>query len=86
MVLGILRGYSDPENREDKSRHYRLVQDFAEKFKEENGSIICRELLSGVKVREGREPEERTADYYKKRPCRELVMRSTSILDSILLD
>jgi hypothetical protein len=46
---------------------------FREKFKEINGSIICRELLAGIPHSINGTPEKRTDDYYKKRPCAELV-------------
>ena len=48
MVLGVLKGYADPADHDAKKAHYALVQEFARRFKEYNGSIICRELLSGV--------------------------------------
>ena len=48
MVLGIVKGYADPTNHEAKKAHYALVQEFARRFREKNGSIICRELLKGV--------------------------------------
>ncbi len=84
MVLGLLRGCGDPENSAAKAEHYRLIQEFARRFKEENGSIICRELLSGTAVRSGGAPEERTPEYYKKRPCPELVSQAARILDEML--
>ena len=83
MVLGIARGYADPTDHEAKKEHYRAVQEFAHRFKERNGSIICRELLGGVGA-PGTEPEQRTAEYYKKRPCPELVARAAQILDEML--
>jgi hypothetical protein len=47
-----------------------VVQELAARFKEEHGSIICSELL---KLKKGAplsfEASERTAEYYKTRPC-----------------
>ena len=44
----------------------------------------------GVKIPEkveiGGEPEERTAEYYKKRPCPDLVYRAAEILEDMLSD
>ena len=45
MVAGVLKGYSTAETGEVKAEHYKLIQDLAQKFREENCSIICRELL-----------------------------------------
>ena len=85
MVLGILRGYDDPKAAEAKKAHYHLIQDFAGRFRQANGSIICRELLSGVNIVEGRNPEARTESYYKKRPCPKLVFQAAEIVDDMLL-
>lgn len=45
-VFGIVYGYADPKAKEDKTLHYERVQELARRFREANGSIICRELLS----------------------------------------
>ena len=84
MVLGLVKGYSDPDDLEAKKAHYALVRTFADRFKELNGSVICRELLSGVQTSTGGDPEARTTEYYKKRPCPELVRQAAEILDELL--
>ena len=84
MVLGIVRGCSDPNDREAKKAHYKLIQDFCARFKEKNGSIVCRELLSGVKTTENGIPEKRTDEYYKKRPCPVLVKNAAEILQEMI--
>ena len=84
MVLGLVRGYDNPSDNEAKKNHYALVQDFAARFREQNGSIICRDLLAGVETTPGGAPEARTDAYYKKRPCPDLVACAAKILDEIL--
>ena len=84
MVLGLVRGYTDPSDTEAKKEHYRLIREFAERFKEQNGSIICRELLSGTQTAEGGDPEARTEQYYKKRPCPRLCGQAAQIIDELL--
>ena len=84
MVLGLVKGYSDPKDAEAKRLHYHGVQDFCARFKEQNGSIICRELLSGTEVKAGRDPEARTREYYKKRPCPQIVRNAADILEEML--
>ena len=86
MVLGLLKGYSDPDDREAKKAHYHLIQELARRFREEHGSIVCRELLSGVQKTDGGDPEERTAAYYRKRPCPELCRRAAQLVDEMLTD
>ena len=85
MVLGTLYGYSEHEDKK-KSEIYELVRDFSDRFRAENGSIICRELLSqaGIPKDTSNEPEKRTPEYYKKRPCRELVEMAAGILDKMI--
>ena len=84
MVLGLVRGYSDPLDSEAKKAHYALIREFANRFRERNGSIICRELLSGVNTALGGDPEQRTDEYYKKRPCALLCRQAAEILDDMI--
>ena len=84
LILGIVKGYSDPKDYEAKKTHYALVQEFARMFREENGSIVCRELLSGVEVKPGSEPEKRSEEFYKRRPCLRLAESSARILEEML--
>lgn len=79
MVLGALEGYSSPDDNVAKKELYAKVQQLAEEFKKENGSIICRELL-GAGVSQTPTPTERTAEFYKKRPCKEYVGIAAEIL------
>ncbi len=82
MVAGLLYGYTLDEEHAKKAEHYALIQSLANKFKEENGSIICRELLD-VKP-DTHVPEKRTAQYYKKRPCSELVFCAAKIMQDYI--
>ena len=84
LVLGMVKGYADPGDYGAKKAHYALVQEFARRFREANGSIICRELLNGAEVVPGTAPEMRTGDYYKKRPCPQLVYCAAEILAEML--
>lgn len=76
VVTVLSMVYADPADPKDKSRMYALVQQAAEQYRACNGggSIICRELLAkaGAAPAGGTAAEDRTADYYKKRPCPEL--------------
>lgn len=67
---------------EDKGKIYERVQNVANQFKAENGSVVCRELLGLTPMSATPPtPEKRTDEYYKKRPCAELVKMSADILD-----
>lgn len=77
LALGLIHG-------EDKSVTYPHVQRLCERFKEECGSIVCRELLAGVAATTGGAPEARTPEYYRKRPCVELVKLAVRLLEEQL--
>ena len=84
MVFGYLKGYSHPDDYENKKDLYAHIQELARRFEEENGSIVCRELLGLEVKKENPTPEKRTDAYYKKRPCGELVGCATEILEAYL--
>lgn len=85
MVLGLAMGNSDAKDGSTKKNVYKSVQELAEKFKQDNGSIICRELLGLQKAnKESYVPSERTTEYYKKRPCPELCKYAADILEEYL--
>lgn len=69
MVQGLMEGYTDPKAKEEKAELYARVREVAERFREKNHSIICRDLLIDVQTTPGGVPEERTQEYYERRPC-----------------
>jgi len=86
LVLGIARGYDDPGDYEAKKRHYALVREFAARFREIHGGIVCRELLAGACLQHaaGGDPEPRGEAFYEKRPCPRLVADAARILEEML--
>lgn len=70
LVLGTLYGSQDPAK---KTEIYKVVQEMAEESRRENGSIVCKELLGLAKPEGSPVASPRTSEYYKKRPCAELV-------------
>jgi C_GCAxxG_C_C family probable redox protein len=85
MLVGLKCGYTSPTDSEAKAQHYKLIQDIAARFREENGSIICRELLQKKESEEeSYVPDARTPEYYKKRPCLLMVESAAAIVESIL--
>jgi len=82
MVAGLKYGYDDLKDPDAKKSHYELIQKLAKEFKEQNGSIVCRELLSLLSGADVPSPEQRTEKYYKKRPCAELCKCACDILDN----
>ena len=83
LVLGLLYGYSDPgEGDCNKKALYTDVQLLAKQFREETGSIICREILK--KPPSDPNPTPRTAEFYQTRPCTRMVMTAARILDGYI--
>lgn len=82
MVAGAVLPSTDPSDQKRRGDNYRLVQELASRFREENGSIICRELLGlqSSGTAEKPVPSARTEEYYKKRPCPELCAFAARIL------
>ena len=71
VLTGMKEGQTEGDDREGKAHCYKVVQQLLARSKEENGSLICAELL-GIKgdVPMGNfVPDERNAEYYRKRPC-----------------
>ena len=79
MLAGLENGSAVVGDAEGKMQNYALVQELAEKFQQENGSLICAELLGIAPKPQEPTPEARTEEYYKKRPCAEMVASAVRI-------
>ena len=97
LLAGLLRPAADPSDKDARTANYALVQKVAGEFKNLNGSIVCRELLGlsscGVRnsgdvhgIPESPVPSDRTPEYYRKRPCEELVGISARIIGEQIIN
>ena len=87
MVVGAV--FADAENTpENKKKTYAITQELCQRFKEEYGSMLCGELLAGMKVpvQVGGDAEARTKEYYKKRSCADMVAFTAEILELYLVE
>ncbi len=86
LVLGAVEGYDAPGDYEAKKKHYARVREFADGFMTAEKSINCRALLSlaGLDVQAGGDPEQRSQEFYQKRPCPRLVYEAARLLDEML--
>ena len=87
MLVGLDCGQTEGSDREGKSACYKVVQDLLEKSKQENGSIICAEILGlqgHEKVHSSYVASPRTAEYYKTRPCAAKVESAARIFANYL--
>ena len=84
MVAGMLYGYTDADDRDGKNNHYKRIQQLAGKFRELNGSYICRELLKDVSYTTDHISTERTPEFYKLRPCERMVCDAARLMDEYI--
>lgn len=86
IIAGFLSPCPTNSDAAAKKANYALVQRFAETFRAQNGNIVCRKLLGLECQTEEPTPSPRTAEYYKKRPCAELVADAARIVAEWLLE
>ncbi len=84
IVFGVLFGYDSPTDQQTKAQNYATFQALVMKFKEQNGSYICKELLGEMGKSTAPTPEKRTEAYYKKRPCSQMVASAAQILEEYI--
>lgn len=84
MVAGLKYGYTSPTDTEAKRAHYRRIQALAGRFEQENGSIVCRNLLGLADGKSGVHPGERVERPKKKRPCVELVGHAAELMEHMI--
>ena len=87
MLVGLDCGQTEGSDREGKSACYKVVQDLLDKSKEENGSLICAEILGlegHEKAASSYVASARTAEYYKTRPCAAKVESAARIFANYL--
>ena len=82
----IFSNYEDVE--ENKIKTYEIVQELAKRFEQANQTLSCEGLLeiAKIEVEKSGNPEHRTEEYYKKRPCGNLVYSAASILEQYLIE
>ncbi len=82
LVYGLLHGYDVPGDDISKKAQYTRIQAMAEAFREQAGSIICREILKNPPS--DPTPTPRSEDFYKGRPCAGMVHLAARILEEEL--
>ena len=87
MLVGLDCGQTKGSDLEGKSACYKVVQDLLARSKEENGSLICAEILGiqgNEKAHSSYVASPRTAEYYKLRPCAAKVESAAHIFANYL--
>lgn len=80
MLVGIIDGYNNATDKDEKKRVYDNEKQLLAQFAEKRGTLICREML-GLKPGEVLpEPAVRDEAYYASRPCLAAVREAAQIL------
>ena len=80
ILAGLHKGTIVGDDREGKEANYKLVQQLADEFSRRNGSLICAELLGlTAQKHTDTQPEARTEEYYRKRPCVQTIEEAARI-------
>ena len=85
MLAGALEG-AEGAKKEHRPETYARVQAIHRRFVEVNGTVSCAELLGRAGVPENPTPEERTPEYYAKRPCARIIRSACQIIDDMLAE
>ena len=87
MLVGLDCGQTEGSDRDGKSACYKVVQQLLAQSEAENGSLICAEILGlkgHEKARSSYVASQRTAEYYKQRPCAAKVESAARIFANYL--
>ena len=89
LLVGLETGCTNPKDASGKGANYAVVQELAAKFARINGSIVCAELLGlrekgNTGIGAPTQPQERNAEYYRKRPCVEMVRTAARLFGEYL--
>ena len=84
LVAGILYGYDTPGDDQVKAAHYHRVQELAAQFRQEAGSIICRDILKNPPSDPS--PTPRSKEFYQMRPCTRMVYLAAEIISNYMTE
>ena len=85
LVLGLKYGHYVSSDNEQKARAYEIAVEYTKRFKEANGSIVCRDLLGYDLTK----PDEMACIKEKGlfgTVCPKMIKSAVEILESILAD
>ena len=81
LAAGLKEGFTDPARSEAKERHYEKLQRLAERFRAENGSILCRDLLRLAEERGDLKREPGTNSPAHAPSCERIVGAAAELLE-----
>ncbi len=84
LAVSLAMGSFDLHNPEAKTRVYEEIRRVVEIFEAETGSIVCADMIGVARRGDDANAEPRTPEYYKKRPCADLVYLAADAADKII--
>lgn len=85
MVLGLLYGHCEGDDRESKSKAYSIAEDYMNRFIKKNGSVVCKDLLGyNLSV-----PEDKAKIMEKDLfhiTCPKMIRCAAEILDEVIAE
>ena len=84
LIAGLESGSTDGADQGQKAANYIEVQELAAQFMEKYHTICCADLLHLDKTKKESTnpvPEARTQDYYKKRPCPDIIRYAAELIE-----
>lgn len=82
MVIGLKYGNGQAEDLVSKNECYQRTQEFTKAYREQNGSIVCRDLLGyDISTKEGMEKAQKERLFQTL--CVDAVVSSIQILDEL---
>lgn len=85
LLAGLKYSKAEASDTETRTVIYETVRKMSEEFKVKNSSLICADLLGLAEKEKSAKPEERTKQYYSKRPCAGCVADCAEIVEKYLL-
>lgn len=85
IIVGLIFS-EDEQSEQNKLDVYNIIQELVKRFEEKKKTVVCKELLekANLEVEINGKPEQRTSEYYKKRPCGNIVYTAAMVLEEFL--
>lgn len=83
IIAGLLKGNYKVDAIAEKTEFYNIIKKLVSTFTEKHETTNCKQLLQKAACSALPDPSERTAEYYKKRPCIKYVVSAVEILEKI---
>ncbi|MDO4618589.1 MAG: C-GCAxxG-C-C family protein [Clostridia bacterium] len=87
MLAGLKMSEGTAGDLDTRMKIYETVRLMSNEFEQRLGSTVCADLLAGnIPSDKSARPEGRTDEYYKKRPCPEIVGIAAEIAEKYLTE